>query len=736
MVGGQRRRNTRRSNAPRSNTTPNLGLDSFAGRENASGVTAAQHTDQVEHSHVSPPSAPSNPMVNSYVHNSGPPGDRHRPLPARPSDGFSTMPAAHSPTPTTGSASTVATEGKKRHGKFGRKAKDQDRPSSSHEPTPQLSPLPPLTPIKAAQLLGVDTGPSPGRPRSTSVGRPSQNDGGYDSLPVRPISTRRGSMSAITTQKSASDRQTRFTEEGLDMEPPKPKGFWGNTNRKAQRISDAERHGQFRSLPPVPPVVPEAPRRRMRKKLPKELERMAPITETSHDELRTSYRISEHDPELNDISEYAKAPSKAPLSRSRNESLLTTNIRYELEEDDISLTDEVIDETAQDEQENFAAHPGNEIDVKNGAILQSTVFRLRGPLQTVEDRLLDEAEARLAMSKAVLDQNDVDRLTLDDTHATLKASNEAMKADFAAAQRCHAAPGACELCGGADSQVDSDDEDDLDEEPTLHDATTVSLPVPFMRVTPGMVKLVDIPPMRKKPAVPLAPPAPPTRVAPVAPPNPLPLLALSSQLKAPFKPTYYFQHDEKISPFNERSEHVEPTVMRGPLSASEFNRLDKDKRVKLPRDESRLLVQDWMSDYDHTKQRPLSERLDLDVLADQQIPPAPFPKEDHATPPLPPRSSFKEHYCLKNGHIFHPINLKTVPDEVAINSLEVRPYLHTAVGYKQHVSVPVFCDRCNEDVKEELWECDIHVCRMGVCKQCAEDMEHEWQERVADAWTR
>ncbi|KAI4626380.1 uncharacterized protein J4E87_004882 [Alternaria ethzedia] len=770
MVGGQRRRNTRRSNAPRSNATPNLGLDSLAERENASGVTAAQHTDQVEHSHVSPPSAPSNPMVNSYVHSSGPPGDLHRPLPARPSDGFSTMPAVHSPTPTTGSASTAATEGKKRHGKFGRKARDQDRPSSSHEPTPQLSPLPPLTPIKAAQLLGVDPGLSPGRPRSTSVGRPAQNDGGYDSLPIRPISTRRGSMSAITTQKSASDRQTRFTEEGLDMEPSKPKGFWGNTNRKAQRMlgllpsapsnasreadmgrvaavslawrpeehtdtyrsSDTERHGQFRSLPPVPPVVPEAPRRRMRKKLPKELERMAPITETSHDELRTSYKISEHDPELNDISEYAKAPSKAPLSRSRNESLLTTNIRYELEEDDLSITDEVIDEAAHDEQEDFAAHPGNEVEVKNGAILQSTVFRLRGPLQTVEDRLLEEAEARLAASMAVSDRNDADRLTLDNTYATLKASNEAMKADFAAAQRCHAAPGECELCGGADSQVDSDDEDDLDEEPTLHDATTV----PFMRVTPGMVKLVDIPPRRKKPAVPLAPPAPPTRVAPVAPPNPLPLLALSSQLKAPFKPTYYFQHDEKISPFNERSEHVEPTVMHGPLSASEFNRLDKDKKVKLPRDESRLLVQDWMSDYDHTKQRPLSERLDLDVLADQQIPPAPFPKEDHATPPLPPRSSFKEHYCLKNGHIFHPINLKTVPDEVAINSLEVRPYLHTAFGYKQHVSVPVFCHRCDEDVKEELWECDIDVCRMGVCKQCAEDMEHEWQERVADAWTR
>jgi hypothetical protein len=176
--------------------------------------------------------------------------------------------------------------------------------------------------------------------------------------------------------------------------------------------------------------------------------------------------------------------------------------------------------------------------------------------------------------------------------------------------------------------------------------------------------------------------------------------------------------------------------MRGLLSLSDFSRLNKDKKPKIPRDDTRLLVQNWMSNYNHAKQRPISERIDLDVLADQQIPPAPFPKEDHSTLPHPPRSSSKEHYCLKNGHIFHPINLKTVPDEVAINSLEVRPYLHTAVGHKQHVSIPVLCDRCDEDVEGELWECDIAVCRMGVCKQCAVDMEHEWHERVADAWTR
>jgi hypothetical protein len=174
--------------------------------------------------------------------------------------------------------------------------------------------------------------------------------------------------------------------------------------------------------------------------------------------------------------------------------------------------------------------------------------------------------------------------------------------------------------------------------------------------------------------------------------------------------------------------------MPGHLAAKNYNRLTKAKKAKMPRDESRLLVQDWISTYDYTKQRPVSERIDDDVLADQQIAPAPFPKEAFLTPP--PRKSSKEHYCLKNGHIFHLINLKNVPDEVSINSLEVRPYLQTSVGTRQHVRVPVLCDRCAEDVDEELWECEIAVCRMGVCKKCAEFMEAEWQQRAVDAWQK
>ena len=60
----------------------------------------------------------------------------------------------------------------------------------------------------------------------------------------------------------------------------------------------------------------------------------------------------------------------------------------------------------------------------------------------------------------------------------------------------------------------------------------------------------------------------------------------------------------------------------------DFGRHTKTKKVKMPRDESRLLVEDWIIKSPRpNEQRPVSERIDLDVLADQQIPPAPFPKE-------------------------------------------------------------------------------------------------------------
>lgn len=169
----------------------------------------------------------------------------------------------------------------------------------------------------------------------------------------------------------------------------------------------------------------------------------------------------------------------------------------------------------------------------------------------------------------------------------------------------------------------------------------------------------------------------------------------------------------------------------------------KPKKSKLTRDESRLLVQNWVSNYNRTEQRPVSTRIDPDVLTDQETPPAPFPKSDESfpTPPIMKAQSNSleqrhplRHQCIHNGHIFHPVDLKTIPDNASVNGLEVRPYLQTYTGIKQHVKIPVICERCGEDCDENVWECEIAVCRMAVCQNCAEHMEAEWQERAVSGW--
>ncbi|KAL6152034.1 hypothetical protein ACJQWK_04350 [Exserohilum turcicum] len=709
VVGGQRRRRiTRRPQMPRPNTAPALIPESVSLQDGLGARTTDRTTDQTELSIAPSSSEPFPSMISS--------------MPNR------------SPAPSIGSTPSVAWEGKKKHGMFGLKTKDIGRPKSSHGSPHQLSPLPPLTPVKAAQVLGVDSSAS--RPRSSSLGSRVQNSDKCDGL------------------LDFTSRKDKLKEDGGQTDPHKSKGFWETSNKKAQKMLGLlpSRGSSTKHQVDLEPVVPESPephaeegktyyssepdlhvcphlrspaarpvsgarRRRMRKKAPKSLDRMTPITEASHDELRSFYNC-ESNTELELITEYEHESSShnAP-NQPHTPPLHTAIARYALDEGDLSPTDVALEDDAVTEDKEPTVHPGNQVDFKKLDYQQPTVVYLRGPLQTVEDRLLDATEARLAALRIKQKNNDAARLVLDTENITLRTSHEKMKAEFTAMN-----PGMLPEEPVSDGESESDDEDlfsirssiDL-EEPTVHIAKAMT----FTRVTPGMVKLVDIPPRKQKPATS---------------PEHKPLLALSDGTNSSFKPTYYFEHNEKISPFNERSRNVEPTAMPGHLTMQNYNRIHKVKKPKLPREESQMLVQNWISMYDHTKQRPLSERLDVDVLADQQIPPAPFPKEDHTTPTRPPRTSSKEHYCLRNGHIFHPINLKNVPDEVAINRLQVRPYLHTHVGRKQHVHVPVFCDRCDEDVKEELWECDIAVCNMVVCKECAVDMDLEWQERVIAAW--
>ncbi|EUC47143.1 hypothetical protein COCMIDRAFT_3854 [Bipolaris oryzae ATCC 44560] len=691
----------------RSNTTPDLGVMSPASMYSGCVITAVPDKAGLVNISSSSESFPSVTKSTSF---------------------------GHSPTASTRSgSSTTIVESKKKQGLFGCKAKDNDRPKSSHRSPLQLSPLPPLTPVKAAQFLGVEGGAV--RTRSGSLGSRAQYDE-FDGL-----------------LDSASEK-TDSTEEDVVSGPTKPKCLWAAGNRKAQRMLGIApsreysiKHGaepergatetpaihskkgnrvDYNSEPDVHSRALAKPRkRRTRKKAPKSLDRMTPITEMSCDELRSSYHDSEHNPELELISEYERDPSYSGGLPPQPPTPLpfTANTSYELEEGDVSPVDVGSRKHAGAGAKEYAKHSDREVGFSKSKQESPAVVHLRGPLQSFEDRLLDVTEANLAIQRMRNDTNDAARFHLEAKGCCLSASHKAMKKEFVALR-----PDA--LVEESDNDVESESDDskklvsirgsiDLEEEPIVDLAELM----PCTHITASARKLVDVPPKKPKPTT-------PSKCEVI--PN------LLSGVKSPLKSTYIFQHDEKASPFKELICNPYPTRSYPP--AKPPRQIRKTKKSNNLCNESRILVENWISTNDPIKQRPLSDRLDIDVLSDQQIPPAPFPKDNNnsistttSTPP-PPRISSKQHLCLRNGHILHPINLRSIPDEAAINVLDVRPYIRTHSGRKIHIHILVFCDRCGEDVREELWECKLKVCRLVVCKGCAEDLEAEWKKRVIGEW--
>jgi hypothetical protein len=492
-----------------------------------------------------------------------------------------------SPTPTSGSASSTTFDSKKKHGLT------LNNPFRSKHPLEQ-TPLPPSTPTKAARVLGVnpDNVPS-GVPRSAQ-----RHGGNFDGPNDDPARVRYGwpqqySATAPTASKNSS--ATRFYEDieaDDEDEPSKTKGFWGHSKMAAKKLSgslssrihsptaEPQQHSSAQlttfdweelqtnfiysiGIPqPDVPVdnLPESsnhanpahPRRRNNKgcqnKRQKELERMTPITETSHDNMSAAYRDDGDSTELEVIDEYThySRPHGRLVIPPRSESLQPFP-SYKLAKDDLSPTDEYIEQDPNTE-ESYAVHPGEpfEMDKHGGNGKQPAILHLRSPLQAVEDRLLDVTEMELEAQKHIrveeessgeedysvhgtpvelskakqhisndplsagkdrvfgrikaeledivadMDQREASRLALDKHVAALKQSHEKMKKEFKAKYT-------------PEKLSDSSDDDDLpsirssidlDEEPTLHVATAM----PILRVTPGMVKLVDILPRKKKSA--------------------------------------------------------------------------------------------------------------------------------------------------------------------------------------------------------------------------------------------
>lgn len=672
--------------------------------------------------------------------------------------------------PATFSPKLTVTDGKKKQGLFGTKRpKALERPNSCPQTTVVTSPLPVTTPSKAAKFFGIEQ-----KSMVTESPRRAHCQGGSiadDGAPVRPTLTKPYSLSLLTRSKTGTDRQTRFRQNvGLDEHKLTTTGKAGTTKglrmlipdfagtqhapiqqptSTAARLALDERYDgidlrepRFR-IPAAPRPVPAAPKRRqrMRKKSPKPFERMSPITEASFEELRPVYRKGEDVAELGVISEYEYDDSthSAPvLPRSHTESLLPSHNAFELDEDDLSPTDGFYDE-AGDEEEN-PVHPGTRYDVKQGPSQQLTTLSVRSPLQSIEDDFLDATEdkMRLEARRMTIARVEAEKQAMDAETGVLRREHDLFKLDFKT--------GSGEECVCANLQHTPDENDlgdnqdlvsvsssiDLDEEATVYQAKVMTL----TRVTPGTVKLVTIPARQKK-SVPHVGGTTPVFVEPT----------LNEHEK---KSTVVLESSENALPASVSSSTTRISHIANKLKPivthyhhEDPDRTTKMKKTKMTRDESLLLVQNWVSDYNSTEQQPISTRVDPDVLADQETPPAPFPKSDEAlpTPPIMPQldpvkvpQQHPKHQCINNGHIFHPIDLRQIPDNAVVNSLEVRPYLQTYTGIKQHVKIPVLCEKCGEDCDENVWECEIAVCRMAVCQSCAEDMEAEWQERSVSEW--
>ena len=359
------------------------------------------------------------------------------------------------------------------------------RTSSKLPPPPPIdvSPLPPVTPTKAAKLLGIKVAP-PIRPGRTTAGSPlaAQHDGvnEHDTIAREPPA-RAHDQYGWEEQFEAADKaalKDSLATKTLDTdtEPahkiseyyqPKSKGFWSTTAKKmldtplirkpntpipshvttatsftspaymyadgpyanaVPRIGSSQPNspGQntspdlLRPLPPLPPPRRKSKRKNGRDK-DKFVDMMAPITESSRDDMGAAYRSVSENVQPGAVSE-----------------------------------DTPTDESSEKEKEKIMVH---------GKPAELSKAPVRSPLQALEADCLDAAEVA-HMQK-------------------VKEDHEEMKREFASMS--------CSNCGtdvgrNDDDEVSISSSIDLDEEPTLHVAT----PMTVRRVLPGEIKIVKI----------------------------------------------------------------------------------------------------------------------------------------------------------------------------------------------------------------------------------------------------
>ncbi|KAF2828595.1 hypothetical protein CC86DRAFT_380507 [Ophiobolus disseminans] len=480
-VGGQRPRN-RLSRVPRSNTAPNLvqsesvtggarsnvGLGRSASPQEGADATHRQESESalgISQSMMMfyPPS------VLPFDFSQSSPDHDHAPRSASPAS-----------TTESSSTSSIAVSSSKKNS-----FKVPFRTSSRMPPPPSIesASLPPNTPTKAAKLLGL----SLDRER---VGSPlvAQHDGVFDSdydtviqEPARERNLYSWAQPYAAPESAASSETvtSKFREEGLHTDPPKSKGFWSKTKKAAKKLAPLTflrptsqplpphisvasaftadmsaddmltnfvyrvnpEHTNVRIQDPPPPCaraapVPSSHRRNHNRNHRRAMDMMAPITETSLDDM-SAYHPVEEDTTPEAISE-----------------------------------DTTTDDSTKKENDMVHGRPV-ELSKALPSIPAQTQISVQSPLQVLEGNCLNAVE--------------------DSLMETLKKSHEDLKREFARTTGC-----VCGHNISGDEYEDDDDDlasisSSIDIEEYQHTAVVMMV----RRVLPGEVKLVDIPARKK-----------------------------------------------------------------------------------------------------------------------------------------------------------------------------------------------------------------------------------------------
>lgn len=354
------------------------------------------------------------------------------------------------------------------------------------------------------------------------------------------------------------------------------------------------------------------------------------------------------------------------------------------------------------------------------------LVHIKSPLQDLERIVLNQTEEKLEM--------DAEKYRLEQEHVK-------MKTELININRRSYIPdeNLLDSMSDADYGVYDDLEDDgnesddvdsdiyTDEEPTVHFAEVLT----FARVMPGMVKMVDIPPKKSN----------------------MYTFKSTKGIGSQTKPAIPGKSDrrevarlrggrEQVSTGPDigakpSSHYVQPPFTFSPFDSTRKNRLDpwediNPNKAKLPRQESRNLITGWMETATPVALRPISMRFDPHVLAERCLDrsPAPPPKGPS------PRGYISKHYCLYDGHEFQQINLRDAPDDIFVNDLQVSPYLRTPGGIKQHVRIPIACEKCGHDVNEQFLQCKVPLCGLVVCYACYAEIQKAREGRSPDSFQK